>query len=223
MQISNHRYSQLVPSVFPIAPSATPPLVDWSTAAVAHVVVPHGVVIPLVVIIPPVAPSWFWHVVNHLPHLLIEATLHALWAIASTAATLGASSRATVTPSTAANSHRQTLDNTIGRCLARSLPWVHSVIGREVSTNHERLHGCAVPSQFFRFVGHVGAVLAVVDSNLAEVAISAAVGFVQWIWPLAALANACSAADLSVVCLLQLVCVVLICTWIWERWWASTY
>ena len=55
-----------------------------------------------------------------------------------------------------------------------------------------RLHRRAVTSELFRGVGHVRAVLAVVDADFAEVAVRAVVGFVVRVGPLAAVADTCS-------------------------------
>lgn len=67
---------------------------------------------------------------------------------------------------------------------------IHAVVGAEVPTDHESLGGSAVAGQSGCFVRDVGAVFAVVDADLAEVAEAGLVWFVERRGPLTTLAEA---------------------------------
>lgn len=56
---------------------------------------------------------------------------------------------------------------------------VHTVVGAEVSTDHEGFCGSTIARQSGCFVRDVGAVFAVVDSDLTEVAKAGLVWFVE--------------------------------------------
>lgn len=88
--------------------------------------------------------------------------------------------------STRPNRNRQALRSTA----AGSLAGEHAVVDRKVATDHVRLLSRAVAGEGFAGVGHFGAVFAVVDADFAVEALSRADGFVVWVWPLAALADA---------------------------------
>lgn len=81
-------------------------------------------------------------------------------------------------PPSSANGSGQALDDAIGRTLTRPLARVHAVIGGEVPANHERLHGCTIPSQVFRCVWDICTVLSIIHSDFAVVALTVAIGFV---------------------------------------------
>jgi hypothetical protein len=144
-----------------------------------------------------------WHRLRHvrsdLTKLALEGTLHALRAVAATAAPIGgvAAGRAPIGPPASTNGNRHALNDSTGRDLTRTLTWVVSVIGRKVPADHERLHGCTVPSQVFCCVRHICAVLPIVDDNLAEEAGTVARGLVEWLRPLTTLAYTCREAPVS--------------------------
>lgn len=73
---------------------------------------------------------------------------------------------------------------------AGPLAGVHAVVGGEVAADHEGLCGGAVAGERGGLVRHVGAVLAVVDADFAEVAVAGLVGLVERRGPVAALAEA---------------------------------
>lgn len=150
----------------------------------------------------PTARWWLRHDRAKLP---LEATGVAPRAVALTATGVRvvAVVAASVASSTSTNRHRDALDDAIGRALPWSLPRIVSVIGREVSTNHVRLHGGAISSQLFRCVRDIGTVFSIVDSDFAVEAVSVVVGFVVRVGPMTALANAYSSAEASVICRIE--------------------
>lgn len=155
---------------------------------------------------------------------MLEATLDTLWAIATAVGSVRivATVAASVGSSAGTNRHWYALDDAIGG-LARPLSRVITVVGRKVPTNHKGLDSCTVSSQLFRLVRYIGTILSVVDSNLAEVSVAATVGLVQWIRPLAALANACSGVYMSVMFLFEHTRSIWICTYTRNRKRRSTY
>jgi hypothetical protein len=120
-------------------------------------------------------PSGLRHRLRDLPHLLLKATLHALRAVAATAAPIRASAlvaapRVPIRSPPRANGHWQTLGDAIGGAMTRSLARVHAVVVGKVAADHVRIHRSAFFRQGFGLVGHVGRVLAVVDPDFAVVA-----------------------------------------------------
>ena len=89
-------------------------------------------------------------------------------------------------PSARPNRHGQALRPTASWSLAGE----HAVVDREVAADHVGFLRGAVAGEGFAGVGHFGAVFAVVDADFAVEALSGADGFVVWVWPLAALADA---------------------------------
>lgn len=148
---------------------------------------------------------WLRHGPCDLPQLLIEATGVALRTVALAATSVGvvAVIAASIASSTSTNRHRDALDDAIGRGLPWPLPRVISVIGREVSTNHIRLHRSTISSQLFRCIWHVGTVFSVVDSDLAVEAVSILIGLVVRVRPMTTLANAYGGAGVSVIYLIE--------------------
>ena len=149
-----------------------------------------------------------------LSHLLVKATGVALRAVAlaTTGVRVGAVVATSIASSAMTNRNRDALDDAIGRALTWSLSRVVSVIGGEVPTDHVCLDSSAIASQLFRCVGHIGAVLAVVDADFAVEAVSVLVGFVVRIRPVTTLANAYSDAAASVIYLIQSTASPTICT-----------
>lgn len=131
-----------------------------------------------------------------LLHLLLEPALHTPRAIPPTtrairAASIIARPRTAIAPSPRANGNGQTLDCTAGRSLAWSLAGEHAVVDGEVAADHVGFLGGAVAGECFGGVGHFGRVFAVVDADFAVVTVAVAVGLVERVGPLAALAHAC--------------------------------
>jgi len=102
---------------------------------------------------------------------------------------------------TAPRRRRPALPNGDGQALyhaaaAGALAGIHAVVGGEVAADHKGFCRGAVAGQRRGFVGHVGAVLAIVDADFAEVAQAGLVGLVERRGPVSALAEACLGVSL---------------------------
>lgn len=136
-----------------------------------------------------------WCLWNHLSYLLIKTTYIALGAVTTTARAFwvrfDTAIRVAFIASTRANGYRQSLNHTRSHRLTWSLTREHAIIDGEVSTKHERLRRCVLLGQCLCYVGNVCPVFAIVDSNLAAVAMTSLIGLVTWFWPSTSLTKTC--------------------------------
>jgi hypothetical protein len=122
-------------------------------------------------------------------HLLLEATLKAARAIATTTSALRAGRFVrhvghAAASSPTANGYRQALYGTRGCPLAGPLTRVHAVVVGEIPADHVGIGGRAFSCLALGTVSDVGRVLAVVDADFAVPALAGAVTFVERFGPM---------------------------------------
>ena len=134
-----------------------------------------------------------------LLHLLLEAAIEPSRTVPTTACPIGDAAlarqldRAVRHPTSSParpNRSRQALHRSTRGSLARPLTGIHAVIVGEVAADHVGVRGGALTGLAFGTVGHVGGVLAIIDTDFAKPSFAVAVGLVGGFRPVAAGADA---------------------------------